>query len=160
MFPPARARADYSNPFVTMRHPAGVALLGTLAATMYAVSFFLPATGSILGYQAFVCALLVVICAPMWLANPVFWLGLVLLHRREYRSAGHAGMIAVLLALSECWMFSGELGVGYFVWVGSMAALTLVGLFGEPRDGPSGWYGRSQLFPVGEASRIVSRFRR
>jgi hypothetical protein len=160
MFLPARARADYSSPFVTVRHPAAVAILGALAVAMYGVSFFLPATGRILGYQAFVCALLFVICAPMWLANPVFWLGLVMLSRREYRSASHAGMIALLLALSECWMFSGELDSGYFVWAGSMAVLALVGLFGELNDGPRRWWGRSQFFPVGEASRIVSRFRR
>jgi hypothetical protein len=154
------ARTDYSNPFVTTRHPAGVAVLGTLAVVMYGVSFLLPAAGRMLGYQAFVCAVLFVIGVPMWLANPVFWLGLVLLSRREYRSASTAGIVALLLALSECWMFSGDLGVGYFVWVGSMAFLALVGLFGESEAAPREWYARPQRFPVGEASRIVSRFRR
>jgi hypothetical protein len=160
MFLSARTRADYANPFVTVRHPPAVAILGALAVAMYGVSFFLPAAGTFLGFQAFVCALLFIIGVPMWLANPVFWLGLVMLSRREYRSASHAGMIALVLALSECWMFSGELKAGYYVWAGSMAVLALVGLFGEWTDGPRGWYSRSQLFPVGEASRIVSRFRR
>jgi hypothetical protein len=130
------------------------AVLGVAAAVLYALSFFLPAFQEAAGYQAFFVSLFFVVGIPMWAANPVFWSGLVLLSQREYASAGKAGVLALSLALSECWLFSEGLRVGYFAWVGSMALLALAGGCGQPRDS----------FPIeaetaGEAARIASRLR-
>jgi hypothetical protein len=128
------------------------AVLGVAAALLYAVSFFLPAYHAGVGYEAFVSAFVCVIGMPMWFANPVFWSGLGLLYQGKYAAAGRTGLRAVVLALSECWLFSEGLRVGYFAWVGSMALLAVAGWCGQERDWPHGLRG------AGEASRIAARF--
>ena len=105
---------------VTRRSVAGD-LLGLLTITVYAVSFFLPVTRDVLGYQAFVCSLVFMVLIPMWAANLALWLGLAELSLGRYRRAGLAGLVALVLAASESWLFVGELQVGFFAWVGSMA---------------------------------------
>jgi hypothetical protein len=142
---------------VVARRSAAGDVIGLLAVILYALSFFLPATRWVVGYQVFVCSLVFVICIPMWAANLVFWAGLAELCLGRYRSAGLAGLVAVVLALSECWMFTAELRVGYFVWVGSMALLAFVGLCGTEENRPR-WPARVGSNIAGAATRIASRF--
>src|SRR5262245_22378209 len=94
---------------VVARRSAAGDLLGLSAVIVYTVSFFLPAAGGVLGYQAFICALVSVICIPMWAANLALWLGLAELSLGRYGKAGIAGLVALVLALSESWMFMEEL---------------------------------------------------
>jgi len=160
MLPPEEAETDLPETVELRRRPDTAVALTWMIGALYAVSFFLPATRTMPGYAAFVCSLLFAIGIPMWGANPVFWYGLYHLAQGSYRAASRAGTIAVVLALSECWMFAGELSYGYFVWVSSMGMLALTGLFTEvddqrrPRPTHAAW--RSD----GEATRIASRFRR
>jgi hypothetical protein len=135
------------------RH-AGADRLGLLAVLIYVLSFFLPALPHAVGYQTFVFALVFVIGVPMWAANPVFWIGLGKLYQGEYRTARTLGVVALLLALSECWLFSEDLRVGYFAWVGSMAGLALAGWWGTPPR----WPVLAESERPGEASRIAARF--
>jgi hypothetical protein len=137
----------------------GSICLGWLAVGLYIISFFLPAYAGALGYQAFLCALVCMIGIPMWSANLVFWGGLAQLSQGRYRSAGGAGLAALLLALSEAWMFRDGLQVGYWMWVGSMGLLALAGLCPERETRPRRLHVRSAALPVGEAYRIASRFR-
>jgi hypothetical protein len=136
-------------------------VVGAVAVAVYAVSFFLPALDSIVGFQAFLCSLGFVITIPMWVANPIFWFGLRRLAQGRYRSAGKAGLLALVFALSESWMCAGGLRVGYFVWVGSMAVLATVGLFGDAQEErPRRWPFHPTWTRGGEAARIAARFRR
>jgi hypothetical protein len=112
-----------------------VALLGISAALLYAGSFFLPAYQAGVGYQAFVVSLVFLVGIPIWLANPFFWSGLTLLAEVKYASARNAGLVALLLALSEAWP----------CWPGA-------GWFGEEQTSLSETRG------AGEASRIAARF--
>jgi hypothetical protein len=113
---------------IAYQSPAG--LLGVLAAVLYVVSFFLPACEGMAGYQAFVISVVFLIGIPMWLANPGFWLGLLLLYQGKHAAAAKAGLLATALALSECWMFWPALRVGCFAWVGSMGLLAVAGWCG------------------------------
>jgi hypothetical protein len=113
----------------------GVAfVLGIAAGVVYGTSFFLPAIESLLGFGAFWYSLLMVITIPMWLANPLFWLGLGLLFGRQWQAARFYGILAMALGLSESWLFWNELSAGYFLWVGSMSLLTLAGWSAELRS--------------------------
>jgi hypothetical protein len=105
-------------------------VLGIVAAVLYGVSFFLPASKGLLGFQAFFFSVLMVFTIPMWLANPLFWLGLALLSGRQWQAARFYGLLALVLGLSESWMFWEELSTGYFLWVGSMALLAAAGWCG------------------------------
>lgn len=107
--------------------------LGTGVGLLYGGSFFLPAAAKAQGYEAFFFAMVLFFYWPMWAANPVFWYGLVKLLSGRWKAARNAGLLAVVLACSEAWMFVGLLKVGYFVWVGSMAALALAGWYGGRR---------------------------
>jgi hypothetical protein len=133
-----------------------VPLLGVSATALYAFSFFLPAYHEAAGYQAFLSAWLFLIGIPMAVANPVFWCGLALLCQGKHGSAKKAGVVALVLALSEFWLVCEGVRVGYFVWVGSMALLTAAAWCGA-HDPPRDW-----SFPrprgVGEATRIAARF--
>ncbi len=142
---------------VVARRSGAGDFLGLLASALYAVSFFLPAVPGILGFQAFVYSLVCVICVPMWAANLALWLGLAELSRGRYGTAGTAGLVAVVLAVSESWLFLGELRVGYFVWVGSMILLAFVGLCGAEQTRPR-WPVQVGSNIEGEATRIASRF--
>jgi len=146
--------------FVRGHRPAVGVLLGCLSFLLYAGSFFLPATGNILGYQAFLYALIIVFCIPMWAANPALCFGLAWLSLGRYKSAGKAGLLGLALALSESWMFYPELGVGYFTWVASMAVLAVAGWCGHPEESPQKWPGSSRGLAVGEAARIAAAFKK
>jgi hypothetical protein len=133
-----------------------VPLLGVSSAVLYAASFFLPAFQEGAGYHAFLFSLVYLLGIPMWFANPVFWCGLALLCQGKHRAARKAGVVALVFALSEFWLFLEGLRVGYFVWVGSMALLIAAawcGVHDPPRD---------LSFPrprgAGEATRIAARF--
>jgi hypothetical protein len=150
-----KARIPSPEAIVAVRCPPAVAVLGLAAVFLYAVSFFLPACDNAAGYQAFVLSVVCVVGIPMWFANPFFWAGVALLSQGKYASAGKAGLVALVLALSECWLFAQGLQVGYYAWVGSMALLAAAGWCGaaEGRDGPvHGTRG------AGEATRIAARF--
>jgi hypothetical protein len=159
ILPPLSAPASRPNPVVGRCGPFPGVLLGCAVFLLYAFSFWLPATRNVLGYQAFVYALLFFICGPMWAANPVFWFGLAKLFQGHYRSAAKAGLLALLLALSECWMFWGELAAGYFLWSGSMAVLAVAGWWGS-RDGGPPRQILGARWCVAEATQIASRFQR
>ncbi len=131
---------------------AATGVLGLAAAVLYAVSFFLPALPGVKGYAAFVYALVFGICVPMWAANPVFWVGLARLCVGQYKSAANAAVVAVVLALSECWLFK-DLGVGYFAWIGSMALLAVAGFCQGYDEWPP-----PRLRNGGEAARIAAKF--
>jgi hypothetical protein len=124
---------------------------------MYAVSFFLDAADRMAGYQAFLLALYIPVYWPMWLANPVFWFGLSRLCQGRYHSAGTAGLVALVLALSESWL-CGRLDVGYFLWAGSMAVLALAGLCRELEEQLDLGRQWGAALTAGEASRIASQF--
>ena len=157
MVPLVQTRAAVLDIAVLRRGTGVGALVGVLAAGLYAWSFFLEAAKGIAGYQAFLLALYLPPYWPMWAANPVFWFGLSRLSQGRYHAAGAAGLVALLLALSESWL-CGNLEAGYFVWAGSMAVLALAGLCREPAEPPTGWRHRPAWLPGGEASRIASPF--
>jgi len=134
-----------------------------LIAAVYALSFFLPAVsiplrmgpttvdGKVVkpggepltpmrlsGADAFRMALEfgmapLLLAGVAWFANPVFWLGGVLLALRKNLLAGIAGLLAVGLILVTYLL--GELGsgdkatsfVGYWVWFSSTLLLSAVG---------------------------------
>src|SRR5437660_1576948 len=114
------------------RHLA--ARLGTVTAIIYAGSFFLPAFGGIgdggYGFVAFIYAFAFYWAWPMWAANPIFWFGLVKLFNGRWDAAVAAGILALLLSLSELYWFWSIVNVGYFAWVASMATLAWAGLYG------------------------------
>jgi hypothetical protein len=153
MLNPIQARTPPADMVVAVRCPPAVALLGLAAVLVYAVSFFLPACDNAAGYQAFVLSLVCVIGIPMWFANPFFWAGIALLSQGKYASAGKAGLVALVLALSECWLFAKGLRVGYFAWVSSIALLAVAGFCGGFDKPPP-----CRLRNVGEATRITARF--
>jgi MYXO-CTERM domain-containing protein len=102
---------------------------------LYAASFLLPVADAgehqeILGYQAFFWAPLTIVYLPMWLANPVLWLGCACAGDQGWRAARNAGLAAVLLAVSEVWLWDDPPELGYYLWVASMVALGLAGLIG------------------------------
>jgi hypothetical protein len=142
---------------VVARRSAAGDLLGLLTISLYAASFFLPATRDFMGYQAFVYSLVCMVFIPMWAANLALWLGLAELSLGRYRRAGLAGLVALVLVASECWLFVGELRAGFFAWVGSMVLLALVGLCGAEQNRPR-WPVQVGTNFAGEASRIASRF--
>jgi hypothetical protein len=156
--PAQRAFPEVATPGLRSAAPG---LLGGLALLLYAVSFFLPALDGVAGYQAFVFALIWFVFLPMWAANPVFWIGLGRLFQGRHGSASRAGLAALLLALSESWMFGRELGVGYLVWVGSMAVLVVAGACGRRDEMPVRCLpARPPVPAAGEGVRIASRWRR
>jgi hypothetical protein len=122
-------------------------VLGGLAASLYVASFFFDAAAGVAGWQAFIWSVLLVVYLPMWLANPVAWIGFARLLEGRRRSAGGAGLLAVLLAFSESWLFFRELRVGYFLWVGSMAVLAVAGLLGEREGTPTAEPDRTECLP-------------
>jgi hypothetical protein len=157
---PAETETDLPEPVSLTRRPDSNIVLTCMIGALYAASFFLPATKTMPGYAAFVCSVLFLIGIPMWLANPVFWVGLYRLAHGRYQAAGRSGILALVLALSECWMFEGDLSYGYFLWVGCMGLLALTGLRAEDDERPRPWPTHDAWWTDGDAARIASRFRR
>jgi hypothetical protein len=67
-----------------------------------------------------------------WLANPVLWVGLMLLAKERWQEAARAGLVAALLAsnplLTQDYLHG--LGIGYFAWLASMILLIAMSLAG------------------------------
>jgi hypothetical protein len=91
-----------------------------------------------------------------WLANPSLFVGCVLLRRKKYKGALVAGMIALVLG---CWYLvnAWHLGpvplrarplVGAYLWLGSMAVLTLGAMVVRIREAQAVSVGNENL-PVG-----------
>ena len=110
---------------------------------LYVISFFLPALRSAgaaedaPGWFAFVVALTGLQIhgqgfrfLPGWLANPLFWAGLVLLGKKKRLGAGLLGLAASFSALSFLTMndVAHDLFVGYYLWLACMVALAAIGL--------------------------------
>ena len=57
--------------------------------------------------------------------NPLLWLGVILLLGRSGLRRGFARVAATAAACS--WLPLGDLGAGYFAWLGSMGLLTAGG---------------------------------
>jgi len=72
----------------------------------------------------------------VWFANPVLWLGCVLLALRRWILVGLAGTVAVALAILPVietppdLELKSTLLVGYWIWVASMALLGALGWLG------------------------------
>lgn len=125
----------------------------------YGISFCLPAFEigvegrgtSESGFSAFLVAFLALgqeyfgglASFLVWLANPAFWIGVVLLATGRPTAALVASCAALLLGCS--FVFGPLILVGYYVWLGSMALLAgacAVQLL---------WCGR-QFSPIGEGT--------
>ena len=120
-------------------------LFSILVAVVYSGSFVLPAvdfgphrrgdvfelSGTSSGFEAFFLAIPAILSGlPVWLANPVFWLGLILLAAYRPLGAAICGAIAVLLALTGLQPVESQeiLLVGYYVWLTSIGLLFLAGV--------------------------------
>ena len=98
----------------------------------YATSFFLPVTDAdtpqvMYGYQAFFWALVSIIYLPMWLSNPVLWVGCGYCVDGRWTAARNCGLLAILLAISEVWFWDDPPEIGYYLWVASMVVLAVAG---------------------------------
>lgn len=112
----------------------------------YSIAFFLPLIGSATqnespyGFQAYAAAFEVLtrdhdkgdeVYGRLWLANPMFWLGVSMLISRDWLLALLSALIAFVFALSPYinkveFVFS----PAYHAWLGSMAVLVLAAWFG------------------------------
>ena len=97
---------------------------------VYATSFFLPVIDAgtpqaMYGYQAFFWALVSVIYLPMWLSNPVVWIGCGYCVDGRWKAARNCGLVAVLLAISEVLFWDDPPEIGYYLWVASMVMLAV-----------------------------------
>jgi hypothetical protein len=111
-------------------------ILGVTSGCLYAGSFLMPVGRdlTLFGWQAFVCSAIYFLFWPMWAANPVFWFGLVKAGNQRWEAARNAGVLAMMLAVSEAWMFLPNLGIGYYCWLGSMIALAAAGAYGVEQE--------------------------
>src|SRR5262249_16238320 len=108
--------------------PRGASCLPGINVGLYLTSFFVPVMhNGFYGSHALLCALLVLPFWPLWLANAVMVFGIIFLFGERWREARKAGLWALALALSESWLFWNSVRVGYFMWIGSMALLAIVG---------------------------------
>ena len=113
-----------------------------IVAAMYILSLVLPAvdlgpndppvpSGVARGWSIGVLGGLMLFLGPLQmfpvLANPMLWIGWVLLVIGRGRGAMVAGLIGILLAAGS-WLQSIVLLAGFYVWFGSMIALAVAGL--------------------------------
>jgi hypothetical protein len=135
--------------------PEPTALLVFISVGAYTLSFVNPVAHVaekgvinelIFGFQAFVLPLMVNGCVALyWFANPAFWLGLLLLHRRRIRGAAITSLVAIALGfLPRCFLDSlsfttvclnyganwaiDSLEVGYYLWLISFVVLEIAAL--------------------------------
>lgn len=112
--------------------------LAALSGLIYASSFLLPVMAEdFLGFQAFLSGLIgLLILVPIWLANPLLWIGWGLLSRGKPKGAAICGWFATPLALlTLVYDFDIQFGfksIGYWAWTASMALLLLAGMMGAP----------------------------
>jgi hypothetical protein len=119
---------------------SAAALLG-----FYATSFVLPAAGGAglistkFGYDVFVETLDCAVSSPydfrwtatrLWLANPLFWSGVVALSLQRPLLAATCGMVALFVMGGDLFSLRGEglLRIGAYLWYGTIMALFVVGL--------------------------------
>jgi hypothetical protein len=117
---------------------------------VYGVSFALPAYPGTIGLGAFLAALYYLPIAVLgfivgrspisfasvclsWLANPVLWVGLILLAKGRWHGAARVGLVAALLASIPLLTqdYHHGLRIGYFAWLASMILLIALS--------PAGW---------------------
>lgn len=117
----------------------------SLVLGVYALSFFLPVGGGMLGFQEFVLAfteaepsMAYLVFFSCWLANPLLIIGVILLAvGKGWLSAAYSGFIgAFALLLSfiltlDSW--PGHSHAGYFVWQASMLLLAVFGFWTSVR---------------------------
>lgn len=114
---------------------------------VYVVSFFLPAgdkhnATAILGWEAFLNALLLCWCLPMWWANLGFFLAGWLMAKGKSNWALLTSVSAILLALSQSIFlppndnmgYGFRLLIGYYVWLAAIVLLGLVSAIFAARD--------------------------
>jgi hypothetical protein len=137
-------------------NPVAVTLC-LFSVTAYGVSFFLPTFGWALSgpgnaLAGHVIFRLCLSCAGsgwgwdnpfvVWLANPIFWLGLTLFVLGRGIAAAVAAAAAVLLAARVALSPAGIL-VGYYVWLTGMASLLPAGVIlatgGGKESAKDGW---------------------
>jgi hypothetical protein len=120
------------EPDICLSKPKLSAALRSWSVGLYVVSFFLPAVGwEGFGFMAFFWSMVIPSFLPMWLANPVLWIGYVKAANQRWHAVTIAGVVALGLAMSESWVFWRQVNVGYFLWIGSMALLAAAGLAGS-----------------------------
>jgi hypothetical protein len=106
---------------------------------VYAVAFLMPAWfeggRAVYGWQAFLMGItgfVYVIIVPhvyvVWMANLILWCALLALRGHLYRRAAILAGVGFALGclFPFVWWSTITLGPGYFIWLGSMAALTLL----------------------------------
>ncbi len=103
----------------------------------YVGSFALPVSSEFYGVHAFLYALFYCFIPSLnglpWFANVALWVGVVYLTRDRWHEARRAGLIAIALGLTVlpiCWNKDNP-EVGYYVWLASMAILTVGAITGE-----------------------------
>jgi hypothetical protein len=124
-----------------------LAVAGLLAG-MHIYSFFLPVfhfkDSKMAGFHKPVYGIEVLILCGFglfegafgWFANPLFWLGLILLACRQFRASGVLGLVTILLALTsvfaKTWWFNEGMGtpiagfgIGFYVWFSSFVHLAI-----------------------------------
>ncbi len=74
------------------------------------------------GYQAFAFALASQYL-PCWLANPTYWCACYHALSGTIRQARNYAILAVVLSVSETWMFDDALEAGFYMWSASMGFL-------------------------------------
>jgi hypothetical protein len=111
---------------------------------VYAVSFALPACGgtglmsTMFGLDVFVETFGGAIMSPydarwiaarLWLANPLFWIGIAALFLQRPLLAAACGMAALFVMSGDLFRFSGGgLRIGAYLWYGTMMALFFVSI--------------------------------
>jgi hypothetical protein len=122
---------DLTVPDISLPVPRDTAFAGAAICLLYLASFPLPAIDGTPGYTAFLWGgwfSAMIFGLPVtfpWLANPILWIGLVYLHKREFARAFLCGFVATILAASFFFMMrtQAHLGIGYWLWLASMASL-------------------------------------
>ena len=113
-------------------------MLAATAFTLHGVAFFLPMKidkFDFIGLSAYATAFAEILTHPgeplgwLWLANPLFWIGISYLLEGEFGLAAIAGLIAFCIALT---LFGNNQPIeflpAYDLWAGSMLVLFVVAL--------------------------------
>ena len=95
--------------------------------------------GSIAGYGVLPEKMLL----AFWMPNVLIPIGLVCLSTCRWRLAITLGVIAMILGVVPAAYFAGmglfpQYFAGYFLWLGSMAGITVLGAIGRITNGPAG----------------------
>jgi hypothetical protein len=127
-----------------MRPRTYILLAIGLISSAYLVAFFLSAeveelsNGQVItrhGAGCFMASL--VVLHPVWLANPLLWIGVYFFAKKRWLLAGVLGLLATVVGLT---VFSfptvtpkgtSRLGMGYYFWVASMVFLAILSFMGR-----------------------------